>query len=181
MKDTIWKRITAEGLGLYYVSNTGRVKKEEFLTKDGRRRKEKEIKPQLFPNGYVYVNLVTDDGRHFMKTVHRLVAEAFVENPDPDRFDQVNHLDENKGNNSSDNLEWCDQSMNIRYGVGYINRCRNRWKPVVRMDPVTLEALERYDSEGKAAEAVGTKQPNMSAAIKHGWLLKGFRWRFADR
>jgi len=49
--------------------------------------------------------------------VHRLVAEAFVHNPDPTHFLEVNHKDENQENNRYDNLEWCDRQYNVTYGT----------------------------------------------------------------
>jgi len=47
--------------------------------------------------------------------VHRLVAEAFVRNTDPEKFNQINHKDENKQNNHINNLEWCDTQYNVEY------------------------------------------------------------------
>ena len=48
-------------------------------------------------------------------SVHRLVAMAFVNNPNPDKYKEVNHIDENKLNNNADNLEWCTRSYNQKY------------------------------------------------------------------
>lgn len=61
--------------------------------------------------GYLVVCL-----NHKMKLVHRLVAESFI--PNPDNLPQVNHKDENKLNNSVENLEWCDAKYNTNYGTG---------------------------------------------------------------
>lgn len=62
-------------------------------------------------NGYKYISILGTSIR-----VHRLVAEAFVPNPDPEHFNEVNHKDENKANNSYTNLEWCDRIYNMNYG-----------------------------------------------------------------
>lgn len=51
---------------------------------------------------------------------HRLVAQAFI--PNPDNLPQVNHIDENKGNPRVENLEWCTQRYNVNYGEGAKNR-----------------------------------------------------------
>ena len=105
--------------GYYQVSNTGLVKsvEREITFSDGRiRHYSEKILPikEWFNNGkgYLHVSLTK---HHKTKgfSVHRLVAEAFI--PNPDNLPQVNHKDENKANNCSDNLEWCDQSYNNRY------------------------------------------------------------------
>lgn len=55
------------------------------------------------------------DGKRKIASVHRLVAIAFVENPCPEKFKEVNHIDEDKTNNNANNLEWCDRSYNQKY------------------------------------------------------------------
>lgn len=88
----------------YEVSSYGRV----------RNRLNGYILKQ-FPNikKYLYVNLQKDK-KHFGRQVHRLVAMAFI--PNPDNLPQINHKDENKQNNHIDNLEWCTNEYNARYG-----------------------------------------------------------------
>lgn len=97
----------------YVVTDTGSV----FNIDRGN-----ELKPFKNPKGYLLVRLGPKD----TKQVHRLVANAFIHNPFPDKFTQVNHLDGNKSNNSCENLEWVDNSGNIRhaYETGLIvGRC----------------------------------------------------------
>lgn len=62
---------------------------------------------------YLYVNLQKNK-QHYERRVHRLVAQAFL--PNPNNYPQVNHKDENPQNNNVDNLEWCTNEYNIRYG-----------------------------------------------------------------
>lgn len=62
-------------------------------------------------NGYVYVYLC-NDGKYKNHRLHRLVAEAFLDNPN--NYDQINHKDGNRQNNKLSNLEYCDASYNIR-------------------------------------------------------------------
>ena len=65
-------------------------------------------------SGYCMVNL-TKDRKSKTRYVHRLVAEAYLENPD--NLPQVNHIDGNKDNNSVDNLEWCSSSHNNQHAL----------------------------------------------------------------
>ena len=88
----------------YFVSEDGKV----FSKKRG---KTKELKPiKKGHGGYVKVRLY-DDGKWKNFFVHRLVAEAFIENPN--NFPIINHIDENKSNNNVRNLEWCTTKYNV--------------------------------------------------------------------
>ena len=113
-------------------------------------------------------------GDYIKKTVcvHRIVAEAFVENPNGYGF--VNHKDENKLNNSADNLEWCTKEYNNTYN-GKAQRC---CKSVVQVDPQTKQETV-WSSARKAHEAGIADYKNISACC-HGKrkLAGGFEWRF---
>ncbi len=92
----------------YQVSNLGRVKslKSNIIMKQNLNKKYNRYSIMLWKNG---------KSKRFW--VARLVAQAFVFNPNPDIFTQVNHKDENKTNNNSDNLEWCTIAYNNTYGT----------------------------------------------------------------
>lgn len=77
-------------------------------------KKRKRILKNRTKNNYIYVFLYNEDGRK-QKAVHRLVAEAFLENPY--HYPQINHKDENPANNCVDNLEWCTSKYNCNYGT----------------------------------------------------------------
>ena len=100
----------------YLVSNLGQIKSIPRVNTKG-----KLIK--LYPNksGYLYCCL-SQNGKVYNKRVHRLVAEAFI--PNPNDYTQVNHKDENKDNNNKDNLEWCTNLYNIQYGTGIQKRSK---------------------------------------------------------
>lgn len=98
----IWKDIQGYE-GLYQISNHGRI----YSVRYNRFRK-----PKVDKYGYMTISIGKDSNLcHFF--VHRLVANAFV--PNPNDFPEVNHIDGNKANNSADNLEWCDHYTNIRH------------------------------------------------------------------
>ena len=99
--------------GLYQVSNIGRVKSLAVKGNKGRLLRDRILKQSVRPDGYLSVSL-HKDGKQKSFLVHRLVADAHIENPD--NHQQVNHKDENKTNNCASNLEWCTPMYNATYG-----------------------------------------------------------------
>lgn len=108
--EEIWKDIYGYE-ELYQVSNLGRVKSLNY----NHTRKEHILKPRKDKDGYLRINLYKDEKRKTM-FVHRLVAQTFIPNDDLFKT-QINHKDENKGNNNINNLEWCDATYNSNYGT----------------------------------------------------------------
>ena len=87
--------------------------KNYFISKDGKViRNGKTLKPNVNNKGYYSVKLYLD-GIYKYATVHRLVAKAFVSNPN--NYSYVNHIDGNKQNNKYTNLEWCTNSHNLKH------------------------------------------------------------------
>lgn len=104
--EEIWKNVTEEGYeNLYEVSNLGRVRR--IGKKNG-----KCLKPYPNKKGYLQVDL-TNNGKRKCCRIHRLVAKAFI--PNPNNLEEVNHKDENKTNNMVTNLEWCTSEYNANY------------------------------------------------------------------
>lgn len=140
----IWKDVVGFE-GLYQVSNLGNVKSLDRLVtySDGRQitHKGKEIIP-LDNHGYLRVSL-SKNGEKKEYRVHRLVALAFI--PNPDNKPYVNHLDEVKSNNFVDNLEWSTKDENFNYSKEkYLEGMQKKYKKVT----VTTDKGETivYDS-----------------------------------
>jgi hypothetical protein len=93
----IWKPI--KGYNKYLISNHGRIISFNYI-------KEKILKPFKTVNGYLNI-VISKNGNLKNILIHRLVAETFIENPNPEKYNQVNHIDKNKENNHYLNLEWC--------------------------------------------------------------------------
>lgn len=101
--DEVWRDI--DGYEQYQISNMGRV----FSMKTN-----KLLTPQPDKKGYLRVKFWENNKGYTFK-VHRLVAQAFI--PNPNNLPQVNHKDEDKKNNTVENLEWCDGIYNLNYGT----------------------------------------------------------------
>lgn len=101
-----WKDIKGYE-GLYQVSNLGRIKSL-------RGNSERILKPGANNKGYLYVRLYKNSKSKWF-TLHRLVAEAFI--PNPENKSQVNHIDEDKTNNVVSNLEWMTPKDNANHGT----------------------------------------------------------------
>lgn len=108
----IWKDVPGYE-GQYQVSNTGRVRSLDRIKPDGIFQHGTIRKTYLDACGYELVAL-RKNNKPKNWSVHRLVATAFI--PNPDNLPQVNHKDEIRNHNTVDNLEWCTIEYNQRYG-----------------------------------------------------------------
>lgn len=152
----IWKKIE-DYEGLYEVSNTGKV-----------RDLKGNIKPMFKNNKGYYLLSLYCNGKTHHPTIHRLVAKAFI--PNPNNYPQVNHKDCDKANNSIENLERCNQRYNYDEGMKtfqysknenhYFSKLRNSDIPIIydlyklgfiratvarifNIDKSSLEAIEK--------------------------------------
>ena len=121
----IWKDVKGYE-GLYQVSNIGRIKS---LRRSWASKGESEhIMSPSITRGYAYIKLRGLDGKDESIPVHRLVAIAFI--PNPNGYKCVNHKDENKINNNVENLEWCSLEYNFAYGTARLRQGISSGKPV---------------------------------------------------
>jgi hypothetical protein len=164
-----WKDI--QGFeGTYQISNYGRVKS---LGND-KTRKEKILKG-VKANGYLKVGLY-QDGKLVWKKVHRLVAEAFLENPE--HLEQVNHKDECKTNNHVENLEFCDSKYNNNYGTRTQKCVEKLSRRVDQINAVTGEVVRQWASTMEAGRN-GYNQGHVAACARgERKTHKGFIWKY---
>lgn len=163
--------------GLYMVSNFGRVKSLPKLSNNKRYiTEEKILSPRVCgtQREYLAVALHKNEKTKQCK-IHRLVAMAFI--PNPEGYNEINHKDENKGNNMVDNLEWCSRSYNVNYGCGNEKR-RLKQKEVVQQFTINGVLVNEYNSFAEAANAVYGCSANISHCVNGDTKkYKGFIWK----
>ena len=126
--------------GLYEVSNTGQVRSLDKYDSMNRFLRGRILRLFTDGLGYLRAQLYSNSKRKSF-LVHRLVAQAFI--PNPDNLPQVNHRDENPSNDNVDNLEWCDGKYNVNYGTR-IDRIRD-----IRLKNGTYTGLSKEEYRKK--------------------------------
>lgn len=157
---------------LYEISNFARLRTKRW-GKEGYKKEYRYIQPRKNEHGYLCVNLPRN-GRQKTVYIHRLVAEAFVINPQ--KLPEVNHKDENKYNNRADNLEWCTHVDNCNYGTRNDRTTEKNKRPVICVETGIV-----YDSCTSAAEAMGVGKTAISNCVNgRSKSCSGYTWRKAD-
>ena len=156
--ETIFKGL--KGYPGYMISSDGKI------FKDG-----KEINQQSNGRGYFKVFLWIQ-GERISKSVHRLVAENFI--PNPENLPVVNHKNGNKLDNRIENLEWVMYKENTRQ---YLEKGKCETKPVIRVNPKTGKVKEVFSSISAAARCYGYDYRTFYDAIKRGCLYRGSLWK----
>lgn len=182
----IWKPVR-DFEDLYEVSNLARVRSTEItqerISKNGYfyiyHRRMKLLSYFTTNKGYIAVHLYKDS-KQFNKSLHRLVAEAFV--PNPDNLPEINHKDENKANNLPSNLEWSSRSYNINYGTGNERRVRTTSHSI---EQLTLDGkhIAYYKSLSEAERMSNGKisKQSISQVLKGKNKTAGrYLWRYCD-
>lgn len=172
--EEIWKPIQYEG---YEISNLGRVKSYKVDKINGR-----IMKPSKCTKGYLQLDLRLDGRKSENRVhlaIHRLVAEAFI--PNPENLPQVNHKDENKENNRVDNLEWCTNEYNARYGTKSERVAQKTRKLIYSIDEngdieefeglgvAQRKMFERFGMKGDISAALDGRQ---KTSLGRKWFYK---------
>lgn len=187
MENEVWKDIPNYE-GLYQVSNLGRIKSLKRKVYAGRNRIRWQYERILSNNktngnGYKIVSL-NKNGESKNKYIHRLVAEAFI--PNPNNYKYINHKDENKANNKINNLEWCTAEYNNTYNNKHIRALETRMKKNIGCRKILQlneneEIIKEYFSISQASKEMKVSNQAISDCLrgiqKHS---AGYKWKYAD-
>ena len=171
----VWKDIKGYE-GLYQISNLGNVKSVNRIVSRG--TNFKPVRERILKTGnkdrYRYV-MLSKYGKSKTGWVHRLVAQAFI--PNPDNLPCVNHKDENPSNNVVDNLEWCDYSYNNSYNNIRVKAAIPKRKAVVQYNK-NGEFIRVWAHAREAAEALGINKRAIYECCKgRSQTSGGFIWK----
>ena len=178
MNKEIWRDITGYE-GYCQVSSEGRVKSLErkFPIWHGGERIQKEriLKQAVTHNGYLRVTLYTGNKPKTLK-VHRLVCQAFHENPD--NKPQVNHINEDKADNRACNLEWCTAKENMNHGSANERSAKKRSKPIGQFS-LDGKLIKVWQSACEVRRQAGFSQGYVSAVARgEHKQAYGFIWKY---
>ena len=170
-----WRPIK-EYEGRYEVSNFGRIKSVEriIVYPSGKKQPHKEKIMSIIPRKALrgrtsyYCIRLCKSGKYKGFLVHRLVAEAFI--PNPENKPEINHIDGNGLNNQINNLEWATSSENKRHCIK--NLGNHQLSPVV-----CVETGERFNSLTEAGRRNGTTGKNIWNATKYGVRANGLHYK----
>lgn len=176
-----WKYINET----YQVSSLGEVRSIDRVVacSDGRVRHFKGtiLKPYTDKKGYKMVALWDKTtNKHKGYLVHRLVAQAFI--PNPDNLPDVNHKDEDKGNNRADNLEWCTNEYNHSYGNILHRQSASNTLHTIGKFSLSDELLETYSNVNELRKLGYSLTPiyNCCNNKKYCKTAYGYKWRYIE-
>jgi hypothetical protein len=174
---------------IYQLSNYGRLKVKERVMVIPTKRSNKpytahfraKIKKLQLGEHY-YMASVTINGKKKNLTIHRMVCATFHDNPN--NLPEVNHKDENKLNNRSDNLEWCTRIYNVRYGTGTdrmavkMKNRKDQSRKVYQFD-FKGNYIAEYPSVSEVARIMGVSMTSISeVCLKKRFSIKGYIWSY---
>lgn len=168
--EEIWKDIKGYE-GLYQVSNLGRVRSVDRLDSANHKLKGRIKSTSIRPNGYENV-ILCKNSKSKGYSVHRLVAQAFILNPE--NKPQINHIDENKANNKVSNLEWVTRKENINHG----NRTRTA---LIKMskEVYCVETGKVYINARYASEELGVSRRSIcDVCLGKQKQTKGYTFKY---
>lgn len=136
------------------------------------------LKPYKTKKGYLSVSIKEHKTN---RVVHRLVANAFI--PNPNNLPQVNHIDGNKTNNRVDNLEWCDNQYNIKHAIRiglFENKLNSIRKPIIQYDKKG-NFIKQWNSIAEAEKTLNIRHiSSVCSNDKYRHSAGGYKWEFAN-
>lgn len=197
--DEIWKDII--DFPNYQISNYGRVKSKARITNVGIKnvkeikRKEKILKPLKLTKGYLGIRLYNNTNAKTFK-IHRLVATYFI--PNPNNYEQVNHIDGDKTNNNATNLEWCTNEYNMKHsydiglrdkevlrknmsiiGKNLKGKKGNHIRKVVQIDKTNNKVIKIWGSITEASKCINISDATIqNVCAKRRKTAGGYIWKY---
>ena len=156
---------------MYEISSLGRIR-SYYNASHGKRTTPKLLAIKIDKIGYSFVHLKNEKGRKPLR-VHRLVAEAFI--PNPENLPEINHLDENKQNNCVNNLEWSSRLHNVRYS--------KVWKTnqtAINQYDLNHVFIRTWESISEAARAINVTPQCIFCAIRDNRSGAGYYWEYLN-
>lgn len=139
-------KIRLENFSGYEIYDDGKI---VSLPKPNR-KSIKELKPTKNGSGYLIVELVSDEGKSCIKSVHRLVAEGFI--PNPNNYTVINHKDGDRTNNKVSNLEWCTQKHNVNHAYAVLNKPNHRKLTYQQAEEIRIKFKKGISSHKLSSE-----------------------------
>ena len=178
----VWKDIPGYE-DLYQVSNMGRIRAFPKMTRIGNKKRFCEMRflsPIVQHSGYAHIGLWRN-GDCKQARLHRLVAEAFCVNDNPQCKTQVNHLNEDKLDNRAENLEWVTAKENTNYGTCIERRIYGRERAVECVDMEgNVHCKFRSQAEANSWCGVARNDGHIAACCNGNQKTAyGYRWRYA--
>lgn len=136
----------------------------------------KFMKPAKNSDGYLQTVLTNKDGERKTVKIHRLVAIAFI--PNPNNYTHINHIDENKLNNNVNNLEWCSAQHNELYGA-HADVLLNAPREVLMLNAQTNQVIRSFNSLGEASRFLNKKGAHSNihkCLTNERKTAYGYRW-----
>ena len=168
-----------EGYENYFVSSDGKIYCNSRRWRGGGTHDEPsmhQLKATVKENGYCSVLLRGNIDKRFY--VHRLVAQAFI--PNPENLPQINHKDEDKQNNDVSNLEWCTARYNLAYGSRHQREMETQGHPVLQFS-LDGKLVNRFFSASEATRQTNISRINiLDCCYGKANVAGGYIWAFED-
>ena len=175
--------------GCYQISNFLKFKSKQRIVKIGgyeRIIKEKYIYPTKLSTGYMFINL----GRMRRELVHRLVAEAFVPNPDPEHYTEIDHINTYRDDNWYLNLQWVDKKKQMnnpltKEHIGVSSKTRTginatHRKPILQLDK-NYNFIREWISAREADKELGISYKAISQNLRgKSKSAGGYIWKYKN-